>query len=97
MATTRFVLQTPEELRALVPFIKEGKVEQVAAVWSATRRKNGGTCSWDGKISVSFRTEGRKRIATVFRITSGDEVKEIALLKYTPALNWCMGNLSIFS
>lgn len=95
MSTTRFALQTPEELRALAPFVKSGTVERVAAVWSATRRKNGGTCLWDGKIGVSFRTEGRKRIATVFRITSGDEANEIASLKYTPALNWCIGNLAV--
>lgn len=91
--TKLFTIETPEQLRELSEFVKCGSVSTLATVWSATRRRMGGTSPWDGKIMVSFYTSGRQRNAVVFRITTSDETEESARLKYTPALDWCYKHL----
>ena len=87
--TKLFTVETPEQLRALAPFLKDGSIDNVASVWSATRRKNGGHSAWDGKIMVSFWTDGKKKNSSVARIDSRNELIELATLKYTPALHHC--------
>lgn len=96
MTSTRFSIANPENLRAMKPYVKEGRIDHVAAVWSAARRRNGGMCRWDGRIFASFRAEGRRRIATVGRVSMTGEVVEFAKLKYTPSLGWCSSNLAAF-
>lgn len=88
----RFFFNAPQQLKEIELLVKEGSVVNVARVWSAARRK-GEKTAWDGKIGVSFYTQGRERLAVVFRVTIGDEMKEIAKLKYTPALKWCNEHL----
>ena len=88
----RFLFDDPQQLKEIEILTKEGSVMNVARVWSAARRKSEKT-AWDGKIGVSLYTEGRERFAVVFRIAVGDELKEIAKLKYTPALKWCNEHL----
>lgn len=88
-----FIVDSPERLRELAQFIKAGSISSVAAVWSAARRKQGGSCSWDGRIMVSFYTSGKSRNAVVFRIPAAEETEEMATLKYTPALAWCYEHL----
>lgn len=88
----RFLFDDPQQLKEIELLTKEGSVMNVARVWSAARRKSEKT-AWDGKIGVSFYTEGRERLAVVFRLTFGDEPKEIAKLKYAPALKWCNEHL----
>ena len=87
--TKLFLVDAPETLREMAQFVKEGNISSVAAVWSAARRKQGGTCAWDGRIMVSFHTSGRNRQATIFRITTTEKVEEFAFMKYAPALAWC--------
>lgn len=96
MSAWKFTVRTPEELRQLTPFVKDGDVENTATVWSANRRRNIGACHWDGRIFVSFWTEDRKRIATVNRVASDGWITEIARLKYVPSLGWCSSNLPSF-
>lgn len=91
--TKIFAINNPDQLRAIGDLAKEGDTTIVARVWNATRRKNGGTCSLDGRVMVSFYTEGRKRRAVVFRITSIAYMDEIAVLKYQAALAWCREHL----
>lgn len=79
--TKRFYFTTPQQLKEIEAFAKDGSVMNVARVWSVAKRKSDKT-AWDGKIGVSFFTEGRERLAVVFRIAFGDELKEIAKLKY---------------
>ena len=88
----RFLVDTPDMLLELKEFVKEGDVSRVASVWNVTRRKKG-ACSWDGKIMVSFYTEEKKRIASLFRLTAAGVCEEFAKLKYTQALDWCKVNL----
>ena len=88
----RFLVDTPATLLELKEFVKEGDVSRVASVWNVTRRKKG-ACSWDGKIMVSFYTEEKKRIASLFRLTAAGVCEEFAKLKYTQALDWCKTNL----
>lgn len=88
----RFFFDDPQQLKEIELLVKEGSVMNVARVWSVARRKSEKT-AWDGKIGVSFYTEGRERFAVVFRIAFGDELKEIAKLKYSPALKWCNEHL----
>ncbi len=88
----RFLVDTPDMLATLQEFVKEGNVSHVASVWNVTRRKKG-ACSWDGNIMVSFYTEEKKRIASVFRLTAAGTCEEFAKLKYAQALDWCKLNL----
>lgn len=88
----RFFFSDPQQLKEVEALAKEGSVLNVARVWSVAKRKSDKT-AWDGKIGVSFYTEGRERLAVVFRIAFGDELKEIARLKYAPALKWCTEHL----
>jgi phosphorylcholine metabolism protein LicD len=91
-----FKVETPEQLRGLNEFVKDGRVLPTATVWSASRRK-GGKCPWDEHIMVSFRTEGTNRLASVFRISKDEEMDEMATLKYTQALQWCKTELLVIS
>lgn len=89
----RFIFDSPEQLLELGKngLLKDGSVLQTATVWSVSRRQ--GKTVWDGNIGVCFLTEGRSRIADVYRKkANGDEVI-VARLKYAPALDWCRKNL----
>ncbi len=88
----RFIVDTPDTLRGLEPFVKEGRVSRVASVWNAARR-NGGRCAWDGRIEILFSTESGKRTAQAVRQTEKDGLIEFAKLKYAQALDWCKLNL----
>ena len=91
--TKLFAVDSPESLREIAAFVKQGSVYNVATVWSATRRLQNDMCVWDGKILVSFYTSEKSRCAVVFRITASEEIDEFARLKYTPALAWCSQHL----
>lgn len=91
--TKIYTVDNPEQLKRIGELAKEGDPTLVARVWNATRKKNGGLCSLDGRVMVSFYTEGKKRHAVVFRITSIAYMDEIAELKYAPALEWCRKHL----
>lgn len=94
MATKLFLVDSPERLKELRQFCKDGSVMNLATVWSTAKRKSGKT-PWDGKIFVSFYTEGRMKFACVARASVGDELKEVAWLKYNPALDWCYVHLNL--
>ncbi|MBE5791652.1 MAG: hypothetical protein E7322_05785 [Clostridiales bacterium] len=84
-----FYFSDPEQLKEIEAFAKEGSVLNVARVWSAAKRKSEKT-AWDGKIGISFSTENRQRKACVFRCGLSGERNVIALVKYAPALKWCL-------
>lgn len=89
----RFVVDSPYQLKQLEisSLLKEGSVLSTARVWQVAKRQ--GKETWDGNISICFRTEGRDRAAVVCRKkTNGDEAI-IARLKYNHALAWCRENL----
>lgn len=91
--TKIYAIDNPDQLKAIGDLAKEGDVTVVARVWNATRRRMGGACPLDGRVMVSFYTEGRSRRAVVFRITSIAYMDEIAVLKYQAALAWCREHL----
>ena len=76
--TKLFAVDSPESLREIAAFVKQGSVYNVATVWSATRRQQNDMCVWDGKILVSFYTSEKSRCAVVFRITASEEIDEFA-------------------
>lgn len=85
------MVESPEQLKELEGFAKEGTAAKIAAVWNSARRQ--GKTTWDGKIVVRFGTEGRERTARVMRkAAKGDEIV-ILRLKYNPALEWCREKL----
>ncbi|MDD3881924.1 MAG: hypothetical protein PHI27_06700 [Eubacteriales bacterium] len=86
-------VDTPEQLKEMEPFCKEGSVLNVATVWSATRRRRGGTCPWDGNIMISFYEKDGKTRAEAFRIDTEGEVMPFARLKIVSALKWCKESL----
>ena len=91
MAAKRFHIATPEQLRELSEFVKEGKLNNIASVWTAAKRRNGAT-RWDDKIFVGFSGD-RHRVAEVVRIDANSELVYCATLRYNLALNWCEKNL----
>lgn len=91
MAAKRFHIATPEQLRELAGFVKEGKLNTVISVWTAVKRRNG-TTHWDDKIYVGFSGD-RSRTAEVVRIDANSELVYCATLRYNLALNWCEKNL----
>ena len=95
MMAKRFLFETPDQLKEAAAFCAEGsaaKVMNVARIWNAEKRKKERT-PWDGKIGVSFYTEERKRMACVFRFSTGGELCTIGWLKYNAALRWCEEHL----
>ena len=42
--TKLFAVDSPESLREIAAFVKQGSVYNVATVWSATRRQQNDTC-----------------------------------------------------
>lgn len=91
--TKRFIIQAPYQLKEITQFCKDdsSKVMNVARVWSSVKRQ--GKTTWDGKIGVSFHTDGRERFASVFRVGMNDQMYVLGQLKYTPALKWCFDHL----
>lgn len=86
----RFVFDHPFQLKDMVPLCKgdSSRIVNTAKVWSVNARRNGKT-PWDGKIGVSFFTEGRERKACVFRLGINEQEHVLGYLKYSPALKWC--------
>lgn len=91
MAAKRFHIATPEELRQLAAFVKEGKLDAMIRVWTVTVRRQGKS-RWDDAIYISFSSD-RNRNAEVFRIAAGGEVIRCASMHYNKALNWCEQHL----
>jgi len=90
----RFVFRTPEQLKAMVVLCRDdaSKIINTAKVWNVATRQKGKT-PWDGKICVSFYTEGRERKACVFRFGTDDQMHMLGELKYNSALKWCREHL----
>lgn len=92
MSATQFRVATPEQLKALAGLTIQGNAMNTAKVWSASRRRTG-TSPLDGSIFVRFSGD-RMRDAVILRNT-GDEMKELAWLKYNTALHFCQRNLVV--
>lgn len=92
----QFVFASPEQLKALcaASLCKEGDVMKFAQVWSIALRRNGNT-PWEGKVGISFSSVGRMRKAVVYRIGPEGNMREMAQLKYAPALAWCNEQLKL--
>lgn len=93
----RFVFSTPEQLKEIAALCKDGnttKIINTARVWSVTCRQKEKT-PWDGRICVSFYTEGRERKACVFRFGTNNEKCVLGWLKYNAALKWCEEHLKL--
>lgn len=89
----RFIIDCPEQLREIESrkILKEGSLVNLARVWRIAQHQ--GKDTWNGKIGVCFMTEGRERVASVYRRKSNGDDVIIARLKYNPALEWCRENL----
>lgn len=89
----RFIFEHPDHLKEIVRFCKTGfsTITNTARMWSVVKRQ--GKKTWDGKIGVSFYTEGRERMACVFRCGMNDQIHVLGWLKYIPALKWCEDHL----
>lgn len=85
---------TPEQLKEINTFCKDGSVMNVARVWNATRNRPNADCPWDNRIFASFYDEEGKRKAVVIRIDMADKLQTVAVLKYAPSLKWCKEHLT---
>ena len=86
----KYHIATPEQLKELNTFAKEGSAAPMATVWSAKLRKDG-TSPWDNAIFAVFKTD-RGRKAWIGRKV-GEGMTVNTSLKYNPALKWCEDNL----
>lgn len=86
----RYLIKTPEQLRELNTFSKEGNVENFAKVWTVKLRKDG-VSPWDNNVFVMFCTDRGKK-AYICR-GSGTGCTLNISLKYNPALKWCEEHL----
>ena len=91
----RYHIETPEQLRELASFTKEGSAEQIASTWSAKRRKAGKT-PWDNDIYAVF-IGGKNRKACIARKDANGNQTVFVWLKYNYALKWCEQNLKLES
>ena len=93
MTTRNYRVETPEQLKALNAFCKDGwSVKNLATVWSVTRRRSGKS-TMDAAIYVSFSGDTCGRTATVSRISGENELINEAVLHYNKALHYCQDNL----
>lgn len=86
MAAKRFNISTPEELREINEFVKDGKLSSMVSVWTVTKRRQGET-RWDKAIYACFSGD-KRRVAAVVRIAGNGEIVQCATLRYNLALNW---------
>lgn len=91
----QYVFKHPDQLKEIAKLCKDSssQIINTAKVWSAVCRQKGKT-TWDGRICVEFRTEGRERKAFIFRYGTNNEKHILGELKYNAALKWCRENLS---
>ena len=93
MSARTFHVARPDQLQTLVKYAKTNAptVARTARIWDAARKKNGET-RWYKGVFVGFSGD-RKRMATLYRVTTYEELVEFATLRYNLALLWCERNL----
>ena len=89
----QFMFKHPDQLKAVVALCKDNpsSISNTAKVWSTVTRQ--GKTTWDGKIGVSFFSQGPERKACVFRCGTNGQRHVLGWLKYNAALRWCEDNL----
>lgn len=83
-------IETPEQLKELNQFAKEGSALNFAKIWTVKLRRDGKS-PWDGKLFAMFDTENGRKARIVREV--GTAFTSNVSLKYTPALKWCEDNL----
>lgn len=91
MAAKRCHIATPEDLRQLAEFVKDGNLNPLISIWSATVRWQGKS-RWDDAFYIGFSGD-RNRIAEVYRANADGELILCASMQYNKALNWCEQHL----
>ena len=93
MPAKRFHIDTPEKLHELSALVKDkpSTVENMARVWTVTRRRQGGH-AWDGQIYAMF-SGSRDRSAEIVRLGRDAPIMVCGSLRYNLALRWCEKNL----
>ena len=89
-----FVFKTPEQLKEITGLCKDNpsQIMNTAKVWSVVTRQKEKT-PWDGRICVSFFSQGPERKACVFRYGTKNQRHILGWLKYNAALKWCSEHL----
>ena len=86
----RYHIKSPEQLKELGAFLKEGDITNLVKVWTVKLRKDG-VSPWDNAVFALFKTEhGRK--AYICRKSGAGYLLNYSL-KYNPALKWCEEHL----
>ena len=86
----QYLIETPEQLKELNGFAKDGNALNFAKIWTVKLRRDG-MSPWDGKVFALFTTE-RGRKAYIARRSRAGMTMNVSL-KYNPALKWCEDNL----
>lgn len=88
----QYLIETPEQLKELNGFAKDGNALNFAKIWTVKLRRDG-MSPWDGKVFALFTTE-RGRKAYIARRSGAGMTMNVSL-KYNPALKWCEENLKL--
>ncbi len=91
MVARCFHIATPDQLRELAAFVKDGKLSPIITIWKSAKQRQGST-RWDIAIFAIFSGD-KRRTAEVLRISAMGERVTCATLRYDPALAWCEKNL----
>lgn len=86
----QYHIKTPEQLKQLNEYAKEGSAASLASVWSTKVRKDGKS-PWDNAIFAIFETDNGRKAWIGRKAGAGMTVN--TSLKYNPALKWCEENL----
>lgn len=89
----QYIFQHPDQLKEIVAMCKDNpsQIVNTARMWSVVTRQ--GKTTWDGKIGVSFFSQGPERKACVFRLGTNNQRHVLGWLKYNAALKWCEEHL----
>ena len=90
----RYHVETPDQLKELNGFAKQGSAENLVKMWNVALRKDG-KAPWDKSIFAVFDTS-RGRKAYIGR-KLGEGMTVNVSLKYNPALKYCEDHLKLIA
>ena len=93
MMAKQYFFRHPDQLKEISSLCKDdpSQIVNTARIWSVITRQ--GKTTWDGKIGISFFTQGTARKACVFRLGMDNQRHALGGLKYNAALKWCEEHL----
>lgn len=90
----RYHVETPDQLKELNGFTKQGSAENLVKMWNVALRKDGKS-PWDKSIFAVFDTSNGRKAYIGRKLGEGMTVN--VSLKYNPALKYCEDHLKLIA